>query len=402
VSGRWRYLLAGLVVCLVLFGRGRLSAQWALAGHARAEVRIFPEPPLADVQPKWVSASARLQPELTIPLGDRLRFRAIALGRVDQSDPERSYADLREALVQWDQGAVTVSVGVNTVFWGVTESRHLVNVVNQTDYLDDLDGDERFGQLMALVTYSAGDLGDLNLLAMTWARPQRYPGRDGRPGVPLPVLDDSPAWESEHGKWNLDFAARWSRGLGEVHWALSYFQGTTREPGLVPVGSVEAPTLRPHYDLIRQSGLELQWTHGSWLWKGEGIVRSGQGPTFAAVTGGFEHTTFGLFGSAPDLGVILEYSYDGRDNLTYRIHDDDVFGGLRLSFNDVRGTEALAGVLQDVNAGVTLGSLEASRRLGGGWRAELVARLFRADVHEDPVYWFRRDDYLQVVMEYHF
>jgi len=128
-------------------------------------------------------------------------------------------------------------------------------------------------------------------------------------------------------------------------------------------------------------------------------VRSGQGPTFAAVTGGFEHTTFGLLDSALDLGAILEYSYDGGGDLTYNIYDNDVFGGLRLSFNDVQGTEVLAGLLQDVEDDVTLGTLEASRRLGLSWRVELIGRLFRSGDDQDPVYWFRRDDYLQTSLD---
>ncbi len=358
--------------------------------------------PLTDAQPRWVSTSAALQPEVTVPLGSRLTFRAIGLGRVDQSDAQRSYVDLREALLQWDQDAATIRLGINTVFWGVTESRHLVNIVNQTDYLDDLDGDEKLGQLMALATYYAGDFGLIDVFAMTWARPQRYPGPEGRPGVPVPVTDDSPEYESEHGEWNVDLAVRWSYAVGELDWALSYFRGTARDPQLIPGGTLAEPTLRPRYDLVSHAGLELQWTRGSWLWKAEGIVRAGQGPTFTAVTGGFEHTTFGIGGSSLDLGTILEYSYDGRDNLTYNVHDNDLFGAVRLSFNDAAGSEVLAGVLQDLESDVMLGSIEASRRLGGGWRAEVIGRLFRAGKDDDPVHWFRRDDYVQTVLEYYF
>lgn len=381
---------------------GRLAAQISLAGHAGVEARVFAGAPQTDEQPRWLSTSVALQPELTVPLGERVAFRAIVLGRVDRSDPERTYADLREALLQWERGPLTVSAGVNTVFWGVTESRHLANVVNQTDYLDDLDGDEKFGQLMALVMYDRRGSGIFELYGMTWARAQRFPGPEGRPGVPVPVLYESTVYESDLEQWHPDVAARWSLGVREVDWALSYFQGTAREPELIPSVGPDGPALRPRYALIRQGGLELQWTHGSWLWKGEGIVRSGQGPTFAAATGGFEHTSFGVFGGVLDLGTLLEYSYDGRDNLTYNIYDGDVFAGLRLSFNDVGFTEVLAGVLQDVDSGVTLGSLEASRTLGAGWSAELVVRVFRAETREDPVYWFRRDDYLQGVLEYHF
>lgn len=390
-------------IALVGFGGIRpLVAQSGLTGYVGSEARFFFADPLFAAQPRRLSMSAKLQPEYTLTLGDHVTLRGIAVARLDQSDPKRSYVDLREALVQWDQGLLTVRLGINTVFWGVTESRHLVNIVNQTDYLDDLDGDEKLGQLMALVTYDAGDLGVIDLFAMTWARRGKYPSREGRPGVPNPVLDESSVYESNHNEWNVDVAVRWSHSLKQVELALNYFQGTSREPELMPSGSAAQPTLLPHYALIRQAGLELQWTRGDWLWKAESLVRSGQGPTFAAVTGGFEHTTVGLFGSAMDLGAILEYSYDGRDNLTFNMYDNDLFGALRLSFNDVQGTEVLVGVLQDLKSGVTLGTIEASRRLSEGWRVELVGRLFRADVEGDPVYWFRRDDYVQVVLEYYF
>ncbi len=371
-------------------------------GQAGVEVRLFPVDPLADAQPRWVSASVKLQPELTLPLGDRVVLRAIARARADDSDPSRSYVDVREARADWHREAVSVSVGINTVFWGVTESRHLVNIVNQTDYLDELDADEKLGQLMALVTYEAGDLGIFELFAMTGARAQLYPSASGRPGVQVTVLDDSPSYESRRGQWNADAAVRWSHGRGNVNWALSYFQGTARDPELVPAGTPVDPAVRPRYDLVRQAGLEIQWTRGSWLWKAESIVREGQGPTFAAITGGFEHTTYGVAGSPLDLGAIIEYSYDGRDNLTFNIHDNDLFGGLRLSFNDVRGSEVLAGVLRDLDSGVTLGKIEASRRLAEGWRVELIGRLFRSDSDDDPVYWFRRDDYVQAALEYYF
>ena len=207
--------------------------------------------------------SAKLHPEYTRPLGDHLTLRGIAIARLDQSDPERSYADLREALVQWDKGIVTARLGINTVFWGVAESRHLVNIVNQTDYLDDLDGDEKLGQLMAMVTYDGGSLGLIDLFAMTWARRQKYPSREGRPGVPTAVLDELSVYESNHNEWNVDLAVRWSHSLREVEWALTYFHGTGREPELMPSGSTSQPTLLPQYPLISQAGLELQWTRGA-------------------------------------------------------------------------------------------------------------------------------------------
>jgi hypothetical protein len=371
-------------------------------GHLGAEARLFASEPLSSEQPRWLNLSTKVQPEVLVSLGDPLVLRATALGRLDQNDPQRSYFDLREALLQFDRRELTLGLGINTVFWGVTESRHLVNIINQTDYLDDLDGDEKLGQLMGLVSYDLERLGLFDLFVMTWARPQLFPGPEGRPGVPIQVLDDSPRYGPGSGKWNVDIALRWSHVAGGVDWALSFFRGTSREPELLPAGTPQEPTLQPRYDLIHQAGMEFQWTRDAWLWKGEAVVRGGQGASFAAATSGFEHTAFALFGSAIDLGTLVEYSYDGRDNLTFNIHDNDLFGGVRVSLNDVDGSEVLAGVLRDLDSGVTTGTLEASRRLGEGLRVELTGRVFESGDVTDPVYWFRRDDYLQMVLEYHF
>jgi len=39
-------------------------------------------------------------------------------------------------------------VGINSVFWRVVESNHLVDILNQTDLIEDIDGEEKLGQPM--------------------------------------------------------------------------------------------------------------------------------------------------------------------------------------------------------------------------------------------------------------
>ena len=34
------------------------------------------------------------------------------------------------------------------MFWGVTESVHLVDIINQTDFAGDIDGEDKLGQTM--------------------------------------------------------------------------------------------------------------------------------------------------------------------------------------------------------------------------------------------------------------
>ncbi|MFV1987346.1 MAG: hypothetical protein ACC682_08685 [Gemmatimonadota bacterium] len=404
MSGRALRFATNLIVAEVaLLGPSSLAAQTApeVFGQVGVEVRSFFMEPLSPEQPRWGSFALKLQPGFSVTLGDQVAASAIFFARLDSSDPQRSHVDAREARIQIGRGRVATTLGINTVFWGVTESRHLVDIINQTDYLESFDGEDKFGQLMALLTYDMGSFGLVDIFAMTWFRPQLYPSSQGRPGVPVPIRNDAAVFESSLGRWNPDIALRWSHSVAEFDWAVSYFHGTAREPELVFDGAVEQGVV-PSYALTNQMGVEFQWTRGDWLWKAESMVRQGQGSLFAAVTAGFEHTTVGVFGSAADLGLLLEYNYDGRDNLTLNFYDNDVFGGLRLSLNDVQGSELLAGVLTDLDSGVTFGTLETSRRLGERLTLELIGRLFLASDRTDPLYWFRKDDYLQATLAYHF
>jgi hypothetical protein len=152
-------------------------------------------------------------------------------------------------------------------------------------------------------------------------------------------------------------------------------------------------TLIPYYDLITQLGADVQYTRDAWLWKLELIERSGRGEDFVAAVAGFEYTVYGPVRSALDLGVLVEYLYDGRNAQappTY--YDDDVFVGLRLTLNDADGTALLAGAIFDRNGAETFGIIEAQRRIGQAWRLELEARLFSGIDTADPLLGGLRND----------
>jgi hypothetical protein len=198
-------------------------------------------------------------------------------------------------------------------------------------------------------------------------------------------------------------AARWSRTFGEFDVALSHFYGTSREPRLMPdADSAGRTVLIPRYDLIHQTGLEMQWTRGRWLWKLEGIRRAGQGRGYAAMTGGFEYTLSNIAGSRLDLGLIAEYLYDQRGSRAATPFQDDIMAGARIALNDTQSTEALFGVIVDRRAGTRFLSLEASRRLGSRWKLSMESRGFAGVRKTDPLFGFRRDSYLQLELAVYF
>ena len=191
---------------------------------------------------------------------------------------------------------------------------------------------------------------------------------------------------------------------------VAHFYGTSREPRLLPgLDDVGRPVQIPHYDVIHQTSLDVQYTTGAWLWKFEAITRSGQGSRFVALTGGFEYTFNNLRDSGLDLGLLVEYLYDGRDKVDFggrRLapipFEDDVFFGARLAFNDVQSTDLLAGMIVDRNTGASALRVEAGRRLRDRWTLDLEIGSFLNTSDEDQLYGLRRDSYMQLGVSYHF
>jgi hypothetical protein len=279
----------------------------------------------------------------------------------------------------------------------VTEAVHLVDVINQTDLVEDPDGEAKLGQPMIQLRLLRS-WGRLDFFLLPSFRERTFAGRDGRLRTLLPVDIDQTAYESLRGDDHVDWAVRWSRAIGSIDVGVSHFEGTGREPKLLPgVDGQGRGVLAPFYEQIEQTGLDLQATLGPWLWKLEAIYRHDEIEPFSAAVGGFEHTFFDVARSGIDVGVLAEYLDDGR-NERPRV----VFVGARLTFNDVQSTEILAGALMGLDTEGTFINVEAARRLGSRWKLELRLRAFVDVEPDDPLINLRKDDYLQLQISHHF
>lgn len=368
---------------------------WDASIEAGAELRLFPnQPQFEDQNDTTLSPSLSLRSNFTYEWdsGDRLSVTPFA--RWDADDDERTHADLREANWLHVGDGWDLVVGLGQVFWGVTESRHLVDIINQTDLVEDIDEEDKLGQPMVNLNLST-EAGAFSLFALPGFRERTFPAGEARLRGVLPVATDDPSYESGSKDRHVDVAARWSRVFGDVDVGVSHFHGTSREPRfLLDLDDPSRPVLRPRYDLIDQTGLDLQFTRDAWLGKLEAITRSGQGPRFAAAVGGFEYTLYGILGTSIDLGLLGEFLYDGRDEdeAPPTIADNDLFAGTRLALNDVQSTEALVGAIVDAKTGATALSLEAERRLGANWKVELEGRVFSHVPDDDFLLRGVRDD----------
>ena len=385
-----RVLVLGLFVVTAM----PVAAQdLGVSGSLSVELRTFFQAPQFPAQLDHVQPSLVFQPELGLRTGDRRhQLEVTPFVRLDGADPDRTHVDLREAFWRGIFGDWEVLVGANVVFWGVTESRHLVDVVNQTDVREDIDEEDKLGQPMINIAWQR-PWGRVSGLVLLGFREQRFPGLDGRLRVPLPV--DANGAVFPDGKRAVDLALRYSHFLGDFDVGVYAFHGTGREPAFRVNDA--GTDLRPVYRTITQLGLDLQYTRDAWLWKLEAIGRAGEGKTFGAFVGGVEHTRYQVFGSAADLGLLGEYLYDGRDDAApptaFRNHG---FVGTRLALNDTQDTSLLVGAVVDLEDGTVAARVEGERRLTNRLTLEVESRLFGRVDQRNPLHAFRNDSFVTV------
>lgn len=388
---------------LILAAAANSAAADSLSFGAQAtlEARYFAEAGAFSGQNDDTQLSFTFQPDIGWDSDDgKHQIRFAGFYRYDSLDDARTHADIREANYRYSNADWDILVGVNRVFWGVTESRHLVNIINQIDAVEDIDEEDFLGQPMLQIGRQT-ELGRFDLYLMPGFRERQFPSLAGRLRTGLPVDESAATFESSKGTHAPEAALRYSHYIGDLDIGLHVFHGSSREPTLTVNGGGTA--LEPFYPTITQVGVDLQYTTDAWLWKLEGIVRKGQGKTFGAAVAGAEYTLYQVGGSGMDLGLIAEALYDGRDDTVYpTIYDRDVFVGARLALNDEADTSVLAGLLTDVDDGPQALRIEAERRLGENWAVELVGQAFLEDDPANTAQNFEHDSFFTLRLKHFF
>jgi len=386
------------------------------SGYVGVETRNFFKKP-QDSKQHNNYLSAVTEPEYSHEWDNGTQFfDAKLFYRVDQYDKERTHGDIRE--LAWtgvfnsdSVGDWELLAGISKVYWGVAETQHLVDIVNQTDQVENIDGEDKLGQPM-LKASTERDWGTLDFLVLPGFRERTFPGVKGRPRPGIVIDTGKKAiYDFNGGKNHVDFAARYSHYIDEFEFAVFAFSGIDREPtDFRPVkfnSTTGQPTaVVPVYSLVNQVGLEGQAFFGDWTWKLEALnteVRSGDkdGVTSFKSVSGFEYTLVGLADSVMDLGFIVEYHYSDKD-IRNTIFDNDIATALRFVFNDAQSSEILLGLTTDTSTNTVGTFLEASTRLGQSWTLEAQVRTFHGTETDRPMYSFRFDHFAQVDLQYHF
>ncbi|OUR63061.1 hypothetical protein A9Q74_02300 [Colwellia sp. 39_35_sub15_T18] len=382
---------------------------WDLSSDTGVELRIFPKSPKYEPQLNTWQPSLMLTGAAKWQSIDGVHQTLIeTFVRIDWQDNERTHIDLREAYYRYSSDSEwSVLIGATKVFWGVAESLHLVNIINQTDMLEDIDGEDKLGQPMIQFSLEK-DWGTLDFFVLPFFRERYYPGENGRLRLPFTIDKHASLFDGSKDKSTLDFSLRYSHYMGAWDISFSIFNGLSREPRLATMPS--EGHLFSLYDKITQYGFDVQYTTDAWLWKFETIYRNTDLDNFSAFVGGFEYTFYQILGESWDLGIIIEYQYDNRkegsfqsqsadtiENITPNtIANNDLFYGVRLALNDIQDTALLFGITTDVNDGSSLITLEANRRINNHWTIDIEGRFFEFLAPENSLYLFKNDDFLNI------
>jgi len=405
---QWLFKLLLISLAVGNFGQAIAGdSEWDLSGNISLQSRgfaqdaLWPEQNTSDAE---ISVSGEWEIRWRSEEGDQ-RASFIPFARWDENDDERTHLDLREAYwayegLSYEDTEFELLVGINKVFWGVTESVHLVDIINQTDLVEDIDQEDKLGQPMVNLAMQK-DWGFINLYLLPYFRERTFPGIDGRFRGPRPIDWDDADYESGAKDKHVDVALRYSHYFGDVDVGLYYFHGTSREPRLLLADN--GRELKPFYDQIDQVGLDLQYTKDAWLWKLEAIVRDGYDESFMASVAGFEYTFYQVRETDADIGILFEYQHDERSSKEpLTTADNDYFMGARWSLNDSQDTAVLAGVVVDKKTSETFFNIEAERRFGDNVSVELRLRAITNSEQDEPLYSFSRDDYFQLQISRYF
>lgn len=94
--------------------------------------------------------------------------------RWHRADSDSNLVDLQQAYWRYIGDGWEFKAGIDTLFWGVTESQHLVDVLNQSDLVAGVELEAKLGQPMLQLRRS-GNAGTLDLFVLPYFRERLFP-----------------------------------------------------------------------------------------------------------------------------------------------------------------------------------------------------------------------------------
>ena len=382
-----------IIVLFAMISSSALASDFSFTPSVTTEFRYFPESPAYVGQLEYFQPSIYFSGEgrwISKDRKKRLQFEPFL--RVDVQDDERSHFDIRELNYSQRFSNFDLLIGNAQIFWGVAESRNVVDVINQFDEVENNDETDKLGQ--PLIRFGKfTDIGRFEVYYLPYFRERTFPGGDGRQRGPLTVDLDNVEYVEGREEWAGDFALRYQHQIDQFDIGIHVFTGTARAPFLKSNG--EGTSHIPIYQKLTQGGVDIQRTWDAWLLKLEVVIADQSGDNFTSNVFGLEYTFFDFSNSGVDIGILFEGLYDNRDEnkTASTLFENDIFAGARFTWNDFQESELLLGTIIDWETGSMFSSIEYERRIGENMKFEVEAQYFLAQDSE-PLAQFERDSNL--------
>ncbi|MEC8561160.1 MAG: hypothetical protein VXY22_01080 [Pseudomonadota bacterium] len=370
-----------------------------LKGYVEYEHRYFPKKDRKRFA-NQTNQSVALSFELFLEIENHdLSLLIAPFARLDQRDASRSILDLNEFYLSLNKSNWELKLGSKQLFWGVLESNHLVDIVNQTNSAENFDLEEKFGQPMLNLT-SINDWGSIDLFLLTLNRKRRFVSQEGRPHTNIENILKNGTFDTK--KDDFDFIVRYENSGDLFDIGAYYFDGLARSPEVITEITDQGTLLTPLYPTIKQIAIDLQLTLSSTLFKLESLYRESSREDYSAFGLGFEHTLYSVLNLKTDLGFLVEYHWNSRNENRDLQFSNDLFLGLRVLTNEASDGQFLFGVLNNLNDGSIVPFLEGSRRLPRDWKLYIEGRVFSHIESDNPLTGLTDDSYLQLVLTKYF
>ena len=161
-------------IFFIYFSLIQTAAAGEWYGSIGAEYRDFIESPIFNQQKQNRGITAEFDIEYLHSWNDfDIDFIANGFYRSKGDSGKREHADIRELYFEKKWKNWIVDVGIRRVFWGVVEFNHIIDIINQVDNLENIDGEDRLGQPMISVNYLSS-IGSIDFFIMPYFRERKF------------------------------------------------------------------------------------------------------------------------------------------------------------------------------------------------------------------------------------
>lgn len=380
-----------------------VNAEIKVKGSASLEQRIFLDRPDQAMQPVDSRYPYPVYHQVSIALSPHVEassernnmvYTVHPFLRLDERDDERTNFDFRELKAAVVTKKWQASFGFDQVHWGVMENHHLVDIVNQTDYNESPNGEDKLGQPMFRLGINIKDA-LLEAMVLIGYREAAMPTPGARFSFENDYSYEYDGWGEEY---HPDVALRYSKSVKNIDVGVSYFGGHSRTPELI------TPDLGDpvwHVNLVDQVSVDIKADLNRIELKAEVLYKIIEDKSTRAVVLGTEFKLIQNQNVAVNL--LAEYSWDQYgENAFDNSFQNDIFAGVRVTLNGLNDSEILIGHNYDFDFGSQHGFVQAKVNVTKALSIGLEGWWFNVSDDDYANKTFNDDNMIQLTGYYNF